>query len=114
MGRALIGCHWGTRCSGMGIPFGTEMPTAVCVPTSIPDFYSACSRKAQAPTMPMIRVNPSHAYPRNRGVFAEIACIEVGHFYPNWIGSYVSCQGTHIREKTAQVARYIRSIVRRS
>src|SRR5262245_43182318 len=35
-------------------------------------------------------------------------------FYPLWIGSYVSCQGTHVLEKTVQVARYIRSIVRRS
>src|SRR5215510_15416210 len=31
-----------------------------------------------------------------------------------WIGSYVSCQGTHVREKTMQVARHIRCIVLRS
>ena len=34
--------------------------------------------------------------------------------YPHWIGSYVSCQGTHLREQTVQVARHIRYIVLRS
>ena len=31
-----------------------------------------------------------------------------------WIGSYVSCQGTHVLEQTVQVARRIRCIVLRS
>ena len=31
-----------------------------------------------------------------------------------WIGSYVSCQGTHVLEQTVQVARHIRCIVLRS
>ena len=74
MGSALIGCHWGTRWSGMGIPFGTKMPTAVYVPTSIPNFPGACSRKTHAPKMPMIRVNRGHAFRRNRGMFTEMPC----------------------------------------
>jgi hypothetical protein len=40
--------------------------------------------------------------------------VEARDFYPEWIGSYVSCQGTHIREQTVQVARHIRYIVLRS
>src|SRR2546426_3054791 len=38
----------------------------------------------------------------------------IGHFYPEWIGSYVSCTGTHVLEQTVQGARHIRCIVLRS
>src|SRR5262249_49737527 len=83
MGRALIGCHWGTRWSGMGIPFGAEMSPAVCVPTSIPDFYGAFSLKARAPQHSYNPVNAGSASWRNRGMLTKITRIEVGHCYLN-------------------------------
>ena len=67
----------------MGIPFGTEMPTAVFVPSSIPNFPGACSLKAQAPKMPMIRVNPEHAFQRNRGMLLGETVLSKGGFYPD-------------------------------
>src|SRR3954466_10000456 len=65
-----------------GVPFGTEMPTAVFVPTSIPNFHGAFSLKAQAPNLPIICANPGSASWRTRGMLTKIPCIEVEHFYP--------------------------------
>jgi hypothetical protein len=31
-------------------------------------------------------------------------------FYPEWIGSYVSCKGTHVLEQTGQGARHITGV----
>src|SRR5215813_12013941 len=53
---------------------------AVCVPVSIPNFPGACSRKAQAPIMPVIRGYPRQAFRRKGGMFTEMARIEVGYF----------------------------------
>ena len=59
------------------------MSPAVCVPTSIPDFYGAFSLKARAPQHSYNPVNAGSASWRNRGMLTKITRIEVGHCYLN-------------------------------
>ncbi len=48
------------------------------------------------------------------GIYTGQCRLTAGAFYPEWIGSYVSCTGTPVLEHAVQGARHIRCIVLRS